>query len=154
VTKTAFWSIATLLAAGLVLHPFVSLAKKTAKQFLNVSGPKPPGYTHVVKSPPGTMIFISGQGGAGTDGSMPSDFSSQARNTFENLKKCLTLAGAGFKDVVKVNYFVTDMGNTAELRRVRAQYLDMETPPASTLVQAGLGSGMLLEVEAVAIVPD
>jgi len=39
------------------------------------------------------------------------------------------------------------------LRRVRSEYLDMERPPASTLVQAGLGTGMLLEVEAVAIVP-
>ena len=46
------------------------------------------------------------------------------------------------------------MANTAELRRVRAEYLDMENPPASTLVQTGLGTGMLLEVEAVAMVPE
>ena len=41
-------------------------------------------------------------------------------------------------------------------RRIAArarEYLDMEPPPAATLVQAGLGTGMLLEVEAVAIVP-
>jgi hypothetical protein len=30
----------------------------------------------------------------------------------------------------------------------------MEHPPASTLVQVGLGGSMLLEVEAVAIVPE
>ena len=30
----------------------------------------------------------------------------------------------------------------------------VEAPPAATLVQAGLGDGMLLEVEAVAIVPE
>jgi len=123
------------------------------KQFLNTGGKKPPGYTHVVKSPPGTMIFISGQGGAAENGTMPADFSGQARNTFENLKKCLALAGASFKDVVKINYFVTDLANTTELRRVRSEYLDMNQPPASTLVQAGLGTGMLLEVEAIAIIP-
>jgi enamine deaminase RidA (YjgF/YER057c/UK114 family) len=133
---------------------FAQSPKKPAKQFLNAGGKKPPGYTHVVKSPPGMMIYISGQGGAADDGKMPADFSTQARNTFENLKRCLALAGASFKDVVKINYFVTDMGNTAELRRVRSEYLDMDRPPASTLVQAGLGTGMLLEVEAVAIVPD
>jgi enamine deaminase RidA (YjgF/YER057c/UK114 family) len=142
------------LAAGLLIGSLALPAQKKMKQFLNIGGKKPPGYTHVVKSPPGTMIFISGQGGAGEDGKMPADFSGQARNTFENLKRCLALAGANFKDVVKINYFVTHMGNTAELRRIRAEYLDMERPPAATLVQTGLGQGMLLEVEAIAMLPD
>jgi enamine deaminase RidA (YjgF/YER057c/UK114 family) len=126
---------------------------KSRKQFLN-HGEKPPGYTHVVVSPPGKMIFISGQGGTGADGKMPADFAAQAKNTFENIGKCLALAGARFDDLVKVNYFVTDMANTAELRRIRAQYLNMDHPPAATLVQTGLGKGLLLEVEAVAIVPE
>ena len=139
---------------GLILHSVAWPAKKTAKQFLNPDGKKPPGYTHVVKSPPGTMTFISGQGGGDADGKMPADFSSQARNTFENLKKCLAMAGATFKDVVKINYYVTDVANTQELRRVRAGYIDMENPPASTLVQTALGQGLLLEVEAVAILPE
>ena len=138
------------LLFGLLAQPL----KKSAKHFLNVAGKKPLGYTHVVTSPPGMMIYISGQGGTAEDGKMPPDFNTQARNTFESLKRCLALAGASFKDVVKINYFVTDMGNTAELRRVRSEYLDMERPPASTLVQSGLGTGMLLEVEAVAIVPE
>jgi enamine deaminase RidA (YjgF/YER057c/UK114 family) len=129
-------------------------AKKTSKQFLNVGGKKPPGYTHVVKSPPGNMIFISGQGGSGADGSMPADFSAQARNTFENLKQCLALAGASFKDVVKINYFLTDLTNLGELRRVRSAYLDVENPPASTAVQSGLTQGLLLEVEAIAVIPE
>ena len=138
------------LLFGLLAQP----PKKSAKQFLNVGGKRPPGYTQVVTSPPGRMVYVSGQGGTSDDGKMPPDFNTQARNTFESLKRCLALAGASFKDVVKINYFVTDMGNTAELRRVRSEYLDMERPPASTLVQSGLGTGMLLEVEVVAIVPE
>jgi 2-iminobutanoate/2-iminopropanoate deaminase len=128
--------------------------KPMNKQFLNLDGQKPPGYTHVVTSPPGKMIFISGRGGAAKDGAMPADFAAQATNTFEDLKRCLALAGATFRDVVKINYFIKDMSNTAELRRIRAKYLNMDAPPAATLVQAGLGEGMLLEVEAVAIVPE
>ena len=102
----------------------------------------------------GKMIFISGRGGAAKDGKLPADFATQATNTFEDLKRCLAMAGATFKDVVKINYFVKDLSNTAELRKIRANYLNMDAPPAATLVQAGLGEGMLLEIEAVAIVPE
>lgn len=134
---------------------FEAAPTKPARQFLNLEGrAKPPGYTHVVTSRPGRMIFISGQGGTGADGKLPADFASQAKNTFENIGRCLKLAGAMFDDIVKVNYYVTDMANTEELRRVRAQYLNTNTPPASTLVQTGLGKGLLLEVEAIAIVSE
>jgi enamine deaminase RidA (YjgF/YER057c/UK114 family) len=132
----------------------VSAKVKPVKQFLNTGSEKPPGYTHVVTSPPGKTIFLSGRGGTGSDGKLPADFSTQAINTFEDLKRCLALGGASFKDVVKINYYVTDMANTAELRRIRARYLDMEHPPAATLVQAGLGTGALLEIEAIATLPE
>ena len=140
------------LTGGLLLSVTAS-PRKTAKQFLNLDGAKPPGYTHVVTSPPGRMIFVSGQGGT-RDGKLPEDFAGQATNTFENIRRCLALAGAKFDDIVKINYYVTDLKNTAELRRIRANYLNMNAPPAATLVQVGLGGGLHLEVEAIAIVPE
>jgi enamine deaminase RidA (YjgF/YER057c/UK114 family) len=100
------------------------------------------------------MIFLSGLGGSAPDGTMPSDFTTQARNTFENIKRCLELAGAGSDDLVKINYYVTDIANTAELRKVRSGYLNMDRPPAATLVQTGLSKGLLVEIEAVAIIPQ
>ena len=133
----------------------VAVAQEPGKRFINpegVSNPKGLGYTQVVASPPGRMIFVSGQGGT-VEGKLPEDFASQAKNTFENIGRCLKAAGAGFSDIVKINYYVTDMNNTAELRRIRAQYLNQAAPPAATLVQVGLGRGMLLEVEAIAITP-
>ena len=55
---------------------------------------------------------------------IPAKFSAQAKNTFENLTRCLALPGASFKDVFKIDYFVTDLSKTTELRQIRAQYLD------------------------------
>jgi enamine deaminase RidA (YjgF/YER057c/UK114 family) len=130
-------------------------ARKPKTQFINPQGvPKPTGYTQVVSAAPGRMIFISGQGGAASDGQMPEDFAEQTKNTFENIGRCLAAAGAKFDDIVKINYYVTDMSYTAELRRVRAGYLNQAGPPASTLVQVGLGKGLKVEIEVVAVVPE
>lgn len=142
-----------VLTCGLVLG-WVSASGKDSKQFLNPGGENPPGYTEVVSSPPGRMIFISGQGGTDSKGNLPSDFASQARNTFLNIRRCLDLAGAEFKDIVKINYYVTDMSQTSKLREVRAEFLNMDAPPSSTLVQVKLGGKWLLEVETIAVVPD
>jgi 2-iminobutanoate/2-iminopropanoate deaminase len=145
-----------VLVMGGVFLAFSSSQQRPMKQFLNPDAvPKPTGYTQVVSSRQGRMIFISGQGGASADGQMPADFASQASNTFENIGRCLAAAGARFEDVVKMNYYLTDLSNTVELRRIRAKYLNQSAPPASTLVQAGLiGKDLLLEVEVVAIVPQ
>ena len=141
-------------AAAVVMGAAAAPPQKPEKQFLNPDGtPKPTGYTQVVTARPGRLVFVSGQGGS-ADGRMPADFSSQTENTFRNIERCLSAAGAKFEDIVKMNYYVTDMANTAELRRVRAKYLNQAAPPASTLVQAGLGAGLLLEVEAIAVVAE
>ena len=130
-------------------------AQRPEKEFLNLEGrPEPNGYTHVVTSAPGRMIFVSGQGGSSTDGEMPENFATQADNTFKNIQECLKMAGATFNDVVKINYFLKDINDLTELRNVRANYLNMEQPPAATAVETGLGGSMLLEVEVVAIVPE
>lgn len=152
--KRMAWFVTLSFFFGMLASMGVASSKRIAKQFLNLDGHKPPGYTHVVTSMPGKMIFISGRGGANSDGTLPRDFETQARNTFEDLKRCLSLGGASFKDVVKINYFVKDLSDTASLRKIRAQYLDMDHPPAATLVQAGLGEGALVEIEAIAVIPE
>lgn len=130
-------------------------ARKFEKQFMNLDyRPKPNGYTHVVTSSPGRLIFVSGQGGSSPEGELPDDFASQAENTFKNLENCLQLAGATFQDVVKINYYLKEMSDLAELRKIRANYLNMENPPAATAVQTGLGDDLLLEVEVVATVRE
>lgn len=115
---------------------------------------KPNGYTQVVVARGSRMIFIAGQTATDKDGNVigKGDFRAQATQVFENLKSALAGAGAGFSDVVKLNYYVLDMGNAPILREVRNGYLG-NAFPASTLVQVGkLAQGdFMLEVEAVAV---
>lgn len=147
---------ALLLAAGCASAPDSSEPRPVPeKEFLNLPyRSKPNGFTHVVTSPPGKMVFLSGAGGTDRDGNMPEDFSTQASNTFQNLQAGLELAGATFEDVVKINYYLTDMADLAALREVRADYLNMDAPPAATAVQVGLGGRMLLEIDLIAVVSE
>ena len=86
----------------------------------------------------------------------PSDFRSQAIQTFENLKQALSAVGASFDHVVKLNVYVTDSATQlAVYREVRDRYVNTAAPPASTLVQASKLAleGLLIEVEAIAFLP-
>ena len=118
---------------------------------------KPAAYSQVVEvTTPGRMVFISGQVGLGGDGKLVTgDFRAQALQVFENLKAALEAVGARFEDVVKMNSYLIEIEHQAILRDVRRLYMNMAAPPASTSVRVvGFArEGVLLEVEAVAVLP-
>src|SRR5499433_3016447 len=121
---------------------------------------RPAGYTHVVEAAsPGRIVYIAGQLGLDLDNKIvgaPGDFRAQAEQTFINLKNALAAAGAGFEHVVKLNNYLVDMAHLGMFREVRDRHIDVSAPPASTTIAiSGLArSGALIEVEAVAVVPD
>jgi enamine deaminase RidA (YjgF/YER057c/UK114 family) len=130
-----------------------------SKQFLNPPALNPPtGFTHVVTATGGKTVYVSGQVSVDETGKVvgKGDFRAQVERTFENLKTALRAAGASFKDVVKVTYFVVDLKPeyVPLVREVRRKYLDAENPPASTLigVSALAAPDWLIEIELVAIV--
>jgi enamine deaminase RidA (YjgF/YER057c/UK114 family) len=120
---------------------------------------KPPTYSHVVEiTGPGRVIYIAGQLGLDLEGKLvgaPGEFRAQARQTFENLRRALAAVGATFEHVVKLNNYLTDLGNLAAFREVRDEFINTATPPASTTVQISrlAHERALIEVEAVAALP-
>jgi enamine deaminase RidA (YjgF/YER057c/UK114 family) len=75
------------------------------------------------------------------------------KQVFENLKARLEEGGASFKDVVKLNYYLTDASDLEALRDTRNSYINTEKPPASTLVVVRrlVREEYLIEVEAIAV---
>ncbi|MGP3990513.1 RidA family protein [Streptomyces sp. 3N207] len=112
------------------------------------------GYSHLVIGE-GRFIAISGQVALDADGKVvgEGDHTAQAEQVFANLQRCLDEAGAGFGDVVKFTFFVTDLAVMPALRAVRDRYLDPERLPACSAVQvAGLvRPELLIEIEALAV---
>ncbi|MGA4954556.1 RidA family protein [Streptomyces lavendulocolor] len=115
------------------------------------------GYSHVVWGS-GRFIAISGQCALDAEGRVvgEGDAGAQARRVFENLRRCLAAAGAGFDDVVKLTYFVTDVAHLPAVRAARDQVIDTARPPASSAVQVSalFRPELLVEIEAFAVLPE
>ncbi|MDX3227176.1 RidA family protein [Streptomyces sp. ME19-01-6] len=113
------------------------------------------GYTNVVMGS-GRMVAVSGQIALDARGELVGvgDPAAQARQVFENLRRCLAAAGATFDDVIKLTYYVTDVAHLPAVRSVRDEYVDMTRPPASTAVQVAalFRPELVLEVEAFALI--
>ena len=118
----------------------------------------PAGYSHVVEVRGGRTLYIAGQLAVDKDGNLVGrgDFRAQVKQVFENLKAHLAEGGATFKDVVKLNYYLTDASDLQALRDTRNSYINTEAPPASTLVVVKqlVREEYLLEVEAIAVVNE
>ena len=116
-----------------------------------------PGYTHVVTGS-GQLVAVSGQVALGENGQLvgPGDPSAQARQVFDNLRRCLAAAGLSFDEVIKLTYYLTDMAHLPAVRTVRDEFIDTARPPASTAVQvvALARPEFLLEIEAFALTGD
>lgn len=150
----------TAFAPLLVLALASEVSAQDAPRLKNPSTLHTPrGYSHVAEVPPGSrMIFIAGQVALDKSGALvgAGDFKAQAQQVFDNLRLALADAGGTFADVVKLNYYVLDVGQAPTLREVRDRFVNTAAPPASTLVEVRrlFRDDVLLEVEAVAVVRE
>jgi enamine deaminase RidA (YjgF/YER057c/UK114 family) len=115
------------------------------------------GYSQVVAGR-GRLVVVSGQVAQDEYGELigAGDPEAQARQVFENLRRCLAEVGAGFGDVVKLGFFVLDVADLPAVRVARDAVIDTSRPPASTAVQvvALFAPGYLIEAEAWALVDE
>ncbi|GHG32522.1 RidA family protein [Streptomyces zaomyceticus] len=116
-----------------------------------------PQYSHVVWGT-GRFVAISGQCALDASGAVvgEGDAVAQARQVFANLDRCLAAAGAGFRDVVKLTYFVTDVAHLPAIRDARDAHFAGAPLPASSAVQVSalVRPELLVEIEAFALVPE
>src|SRR5690349_379937 len=88
---------------------FCSLIAGAQNQYVNPDGlSKPSGYTHVVVTHPGKLVFVSGQVANNGKGELvgKDDLRAQTKQIFENLKTALAAAGGSLDDVVKITWYV------------------------------------------------
>lgn len=107
-------------------------------------------YSHAVAA--GDLVYLSGQTPIDprTGQLVTGGVDAQTGQCFDNLFAVLAAAGLTPDDVVKVNVFLTDMGDFAAMNAVYAQRFAAPYPARSTVAVAGLPLGARVEIEMIA----
>ncbi len=119
--------------------------------------PKPRGdYSQAWKVSGAKLIFMAGQVSVDMSGNPvgAGDIALQTRTVLENIKRVLEGAGAGLRDVIKLNIYVTNMAEYRKrAREIRREYFPQDFP-ASTLVEVKslARPEFMVEIEAIAAV--
>jgi enamine deaminase RidA (YjgF/YER057c/UK114 family) len=112
-------------------------------------------YSHGMEVPAGyRIVFASGQLGISRDKHVPEDAAGQAELCFQAIGDILESAGMGFRDVVRINAYVTDRAWLKDYMAVRDRFV-ADPPPASTLmIVSGFAADIYkVEVEVIAAAP-
>ncbi len=113
------------------------------------------GYCRAVRV--GPHIAVSGSAPVDANGQLvgPNDPYLQARRCIEIIAAALEEAGAGLEHVVRTRMFVTDISRWEDIARAHQEAF-ADITPATSMVEVSrlIGDGMLVEIEADAIVDE
>ena len=108
-------------------------------------------YSQAIKA--GNTVYLSGQ--------IPLDpktmelvqgFEEQTVQVFENLMAVIEAAGGSFKDVVKLNIFVTGLSHFAKVNEIMGRYFEPPYPARAAIGVAALPRGSLVEMDGILII--
>ena len=105
----------------------------------------------------GNMLFIAGTTAVDDSGALvaPGDIVGQTRFIYQKFAKLLAAAGAGFEHVVETTEYITTTENYRGTANVRREFFHPPYPTATGVIVAGLlREGALIEISAVAVLPD
>jgi len=107
-------------------------------------------YSQAIKA--GNTVYMSGQ--------IPLDpqtmelvegFEAQTVQVFENLKAVAEAAGGSLKDIVKLNIFLTDLGNFATVNEVMSRYFQQPYPARAAIGIAALPKAAQVEMDSIMV---
>lgn len=103
----------------------------------------------------GGLVFLSGQIplDPATMEVVEGGIEAQVRRVFDNLAAVCAAAGGGLDDIVKLNVFLTDMGDFPVVNAVMSERFAEPWPARAAVGVAALPKGVAVEVEAVMAAP-
>ena len=97
------------------------------------------------------LVFTAGQGAHDpVTGELPDGIEAQTERTLDNVDAILRAGGASLGSALKITVYIADRQDYAAMNAVYDRYMT-DAPGVRTTVQAGLGRGMLVEIDAIAL---
>ncbi|QTZ93839.1 RidA family protein [Streptomyces auratus] len=119
----------------------------------------PAKFSHGVRK--GNLLQVAGQVGflPAVEGQAPTPagptLREQTLQTLANVKAILEEGGASWDDAVMIRVYLTDVAHFAELNEIYDAYFEQQgltqAPAARTTVYVGLPPGLLIEIDALAV---
>ena len=82
------------------------------------------------------------------------DIRAQAERVFGNLRAVASAAGGDLNQCVKINIYLTDLGDFASVNEVMARFFSEPFPARACVQVAALPRGAAIEVDATMVVPS
>ena len=108
-------------------------------------------YSQAIKV--GNTVYLSGQ--------IPLDpatmevvdgFEAQVCRVFDNLSAVAEAAGGKLQDIVKLNIFLTDLGNFAKVNEIMERYFEKPYPARAAIGVAARPKGVPVEMDGIMVV--
>jgi 2-iminobutanoate/2-iminopropanoate deaminase len=100
------------------------------------------------------FVFCSGSAGIDPEtGTIPDGIEAQTEQSLRNLAAVLEAAGASMADLVKTTIFYADVADFALLNEVYARHMPDPPPARSAPANVKLPRGLLVSIEAIAVLP-
>jgi enamine deaminase RidA (YjgF/YER057c/UK114 family) len=102
----------------------------------------------VAVSGPGRTVYVSGN--ISPRGSM----AEQANGCLDEIESALRAVGGSLEHVVRITAWLTSLEEYGEYNRVRGERFGTSLPASAAVQVAGLLRGALIEIDAIAFIPD
>jgi enamine deaminase RidA (YjgF/YER057c/UK114 family) len=136
------------------------MGNSISKEVLNPPTWKAPrGYSNLIKTTGGTILFAAGQGASDSQGNLvgKGDVCRQYEQILQNIQEVMAAGGAKMTDIVRLTVYCTDrdgyFSKGKECGQIYKKYFG-DYYPAITLVEIKklFLDDMLLEIEATAVI--
>ncbi len=108
-------------------------------------------YNQAIRS--GNTVYMSGQIplDPATMELVQGDFRARAEQVFKNLEAVANAAGGSLSQAVKINVFLTDLGNFTTVNEVMTEMLSEPYPARAAIEVSGLPKGADIEADAILV---
>ncbi len=124
------------------------------KKFNSSLMPRPVGsYSHVAKMDQLAFISAGGSLDPTTGKIIGTTIEEQTENTLNNLKKLVEEIGSSLDHVIKVGVYLKEIKDFNRFDSIYRKYFSKGDFPARATIGCELWEGLLIEVDAVALIP-